>query len=98
MSSDEEATIIGRMILERQELIKQGALLSEELGRIGRVLSILGGKLKDIRPPYIDTPLQLTDADHAALDALTIIQLLSEAAAVSKRFHDLVDNLSKVGV
>ena len=97
MSSDEEATIIGRMILERVQLTKQGALLKEELNRIGSQLSILGDKLKDLNPPYFDEPLQLTDTHYSVLDAPKIAELLAEAAEVSKRFRALHQNLNNVG-
>ena len=98
MSSDEEALIIGRMLLERKELTKQGALLNEELTRIGSQLSILGDTLKRTTPPYIDEPFQLSDADRSILDAAKIVQLLTEASEVTKRFKALQENLGRVGV
>ena len=98
MSSDEEATIIGRMVLDRNHLIRQGALLSSELSRIGSQLSILGEHLRRINPPYTSDDFRLTDDHYALLDATKIAQLLTEAAEVAKRFQALQQNMHRVGV
>ena len=91
MSSDETATIIGRMMLERKDLTQQDVALSEELSRIGEGLGILGRKLRGA--------FSRLEPEHTALlDAEKISGLVSDLAKVRERLQELNEGLERSGL
>ncbi len=62
MSSDEAATVIGRMMLERKTLYQREVALAEELRSFGEGLGILGRKLRSNAKPLDDAEIRLLDA------------------------------------
>ncbi len=94
MSSDEEAAIIGRMVIERKALQQRGAAISEELGRIADGLKSLGDSLgmnSSYYPRDEKGFFALTKTQAELLDADKISQLLRELKETGVRHKKISD-------
>ena len=98
MSSEEEAQIIGQMVLERKALAQRGTALAEKIRRVGGHLTGLAVSLSEVSPPYSISDFQLQPEHLALLDPKPLQELLTEAREVSKRFQELQSKLSSLGV
>jgi hypothetical protein len=85
MSSDEEAAIIGRMVIEQKDLSKREAVLTEEIRRIREGLQQLGRDLSNKVGLYQVEGLHVGDAECAFLDAKKVNSLLDELRTVRTR-------------
>jgi hypothetical protein len=108
MISDEEAMIIGKLVLERKALDQTGAAIGEEVRRIGNQLKTLGELLgyNSGYYPTRDEPLILTTEHIEVLNAETITRLLKDLQSTGKRYieveqvlkrQELIDSMPRPG-
>src|SRR5262245_55636261 len=97
MSDDEQATIVGRMVLERKELIKQGVLLNEEIRRFSSGLMGIASRISDQGSVYNANPVgNLTEAELQLLESYPkLVSLLEENVKINKRYHELQVHLAR---
>ncbi len=93
MSSDEEMTIIGRMVTEKSSLGKRAIVLREEIGRFGDGLAKLSRRLIHT---YQIEEFELTSDERLLLDAARLSELLTELGSVSQRSAELSEKLGKI--
>jgi hypothetical protein len=96
MSSDEEAAIIGRMVIEHKDLTKRETVLSEEIRRIGEGLQRLGRDLSNTVGLYQIEGLHIGDTDCGLLDAKKLNDLLGELRTARTRILELRQSLDKI--
>lgn len=97
MSSDEEAAIIGRMVLERKELAKRETVLVEEVKRFSTQFSQVGGFLLNVSSGMEESrKVDDSDAARALLNIDKVNELLSDLDAVRNRLGELKKNLEKI--
>jgi len=92
MSNDEQALIVGRMLLEEKELQKTHLLLHQELHRIGEGLQRLG---RDLTNMYSSNKT-LSTAERELLDQAKVENLVNEMRTVNQRLNQLRTDLSKL--
>ena len=92
VSSDETAAIIGRMMLERKQLREQEVALTDELGKTGETLGVIGRKLRG-------SVAAVTDADLAALASYAMVsKMVGELKAILERIQELDAALERAGL
>jgi hypothetical protein len=98
MSTDEEAAIIGRMVVERSDLNRKNSALCDEIKRIGEALQTLGRSLVGEGYTLSPSKLELTAEHRAILDSEKIAELLAERKVTDRRLSELTDSLKNAGV
>lgn len=97
MSSDEEAVIIGRMVLERKELTKREAVLVEEIKRFSTGFSQIGGLLLNASSGMQEIrKVDDSDTSRALLDIDKVNELLGDLQVVRNRLGELRESLAKI--
>ena len=96
MSSDEEAAIIGRMVIEQKDLGKRETVLAEEIRRIGEGLQRVGRDVSNMVGLYQVEGLRVTDTDCSLLDAQKLNSLLGELRTVRARIFELRESFNKL--
>ena len=97
MSHDEQMAIIGRMVVEKQELDRRGIALNDELRRIAKGLESIANTL-ETSSIYAKEFFRLTDEQRALLNADQISALLAEIGKTGKRYHEIKSALERAGL
>lgn len=100
MSKDEEATMIGRMVLERKELTQRATVLGEAIRDFAVRIRGIGNRLDHAGGSYQEEPLVAltgeevrTMSEHDKVNAL-----LAENAEVSRRLKELNKKLTEINL
>lgn len=99
MSPDEHDAEVGRMLLEQKRLEAQGGTLSEKIRRFAIGLAALAHRLEGAGSAYLVEPVPRLTADEIQLlqSYPEVNELLTEAAAGSRRYYELKQKLAPNG-
>ena len=89
--------IIGRMVVEKQQLDRRGVALHEELRNIAKGLQSIATTLENSGSIYSKDFVRLTDEQSVYLNARRITTLLNEIEESGKRYQEISTALKRAG-